>query len=143
MRFAGIVLLLCFAVKALASERPLDTLSKTTSCAEKKFCLVIYAAPWCPTCKALMGSLVHWSTSTKNMKVLGVKIVVGQEKEPGQNKEMADKFGASGVIDQDGSIYQKLPGKGFPQAYLMKDEKILKFGQDAIQWAKDNLERKK
>ena len=110
------------------------------SCAGKKFCALVYVAPWCPACKSILPKLHTFSTNSANSKDYGFKLVVGRERNPGDNEKMAAPFGANGFVDKDSSIHSKLGINYYPTIFIQDQEgtTILK-DNEAFRWMHEKL----
>ncbi len=108
------------------------------SCTNKKFCAVVYVAPWCPACKQLAPQLRAALPRVKE-KEFGLKIVVGQGR-PEENDDEAASFGEAGSADQDGSIHKILGVSQYPSFFVLDQEKtVILANEEAFQWLNEKL----
>lgn len=118
-------------VRSLASESDI--------CAEKKFCAVIYVAPWCPACHSMAPQFKNLLARAKTMNDYGVKIVVGQGTQK-QNEAEAASYGAGASTDHDSLVKKALDVREFPSFFVMdKERTVILNGQEAFHWINENF----
>ncbi len=114
--------------------------SAEDGCEGRKFCGVIYLAPWCPACRVHVPRFREFLAQARTRKDTGLRIVVGQGKSEAQNLEMAQAIGPGSVIDSDGSIARKLRVNRFPSFFVLaEDQKVVHEGAAAQQWVSESF----
>ena len=109
-------------------------------CALKDRCLAVYVAPWCPACNSIAPLLKKSLAASRTKKEFGMKIFVGQERQPGHNDRVAAEFGPGTFVDADGTVLAKLGVSYFPSFFVLdKQGEILLSGDEAREWAQKNL----
>jgi thiol-disulfide isomerase/thioredoxin len=112
---------------------------KGDTCAGKKFCVVAYLAPWCPYCKAEVSSIQRMIEKSQTGEV-GIRVVVGMERAPGQNAQMANGIAKDILLDTNLAISNKYGIHAIP-AFVVTDqngEKVMD-GQQGRQWTADRI----
>jgi hypothetical protein len=122
-------------VDALKNEKKPDP----NSCDRESKCLVVYVSPDCSECAQVQIFLETWIENTRDSE-LGVKVIVGGEKKPGDNLLLAKKYGLNGVVDQDGVLRAQYKFERVPDYLLLgsKQEELLR-GQRAFDWGTKEL----
>ncbi len=101
-------------------------------CETEERCLVVYLSPWCPYCKAQVGSLNRLIKKARSVENLGIKIVVGAERRQGGNELMAFNFPPNSVIiDSDRKLASMLRIRAFPTYSLESPESTIQTGSVA------------
>lgn len=109
-------------------------------CTGKKFCALIYLAPWCPACKSQVPLYRDYVEKAKTRGDVGVKVVVGQGRRAGDNEAMAKLFGAAGLVDHDSSYLKKYRVDRFPSLYVLDAERTIILRQEeAFHWLAEKL----
>ncbi len=88
-------------------------------CFGKGRCLVVYVAPWCPSCQqasALIDALRNRSSNAN----FGVKIIAGLD-EPPALMEYAKTLGPGTYIDYDKQYFRGINGGGVPAWFLLSE----------------------
>ncbi len=62
------------------------------SCAGKKACVLVYVAPWCPACISMSPLFQQLKAKMESDPEYGMKIIVGQERNPGDKERMASRY---------------------------------------------------
>jgi thiol-disulfide isomerase/thioredoxin len=75
-------------------------------------CLVVYVAPWCPTCRKLAPAIEGLVNDVKR-DGYSTAVVVGKDNEASISN-YAEKFSFSVLTDVNGAYYRKLDLKGVP-----------------------------
>lgn len=115
-------------------------IARNETCEGKKSCMLVYVAPWCPACKQMEPLLMQIAKASVRGGDHGVKIVVGQERSPGDNEKLAKAYGVNGVVDADNSIREKLNVKHYPTIMQLDPKgKILQRDGETLQWAVMNI----
>lgn len=108
-------------------------------CKEKRFCVAVYMAPWCPHCKNAVGTLQAFARKSKDADFPGLKVYVGDGEDTAM-KSMADKFGDNGFVDADRSVMQKYAVRGYPTFLVLDaDGDVILRDQEAYQWVNEKL----
>ena len=116
---------------AAAKSPAFRELVTSTSCEGKEKCLIVYVTPWCPACEQMSPYLLKIQEKSKNDPELGIKMIVGQERSPGGNQKIADRYGDTTVIDLDLSVHQMLNVKYYPTILLVRQDGIIS-GRDNV-----------
>lgn len=128
------------AAAPLKSAQYFELISNTT-CEKKASCALVYVTPWCPACEQLSPLLFQWKEKSLKDPDAGLKIIVGMERNSGDNKKVAERYREHSIIDEDGSLHELLKIKHYPTIILVgKDGVIEKRDQDAIMWAAKKYE---
>ncbi len=110
------------------------------NCAGKKFCALVYLAPWCGACKMETPRIRSQLARAKNLKDYGMKVVVGQGRSPGDNEQMASLFGAGASVDNTGALLQKFAVNRFPSFFVLDQEgSVILRDQEAFQWVQEKF----
>jgi protein-disulfide isomerase len=108
------------------------------TCVGKKFCVIVYLAPWCPHCKA---SLSQAQTLLGKSLVgdTGVRVVVGLGR-GSDSSAMAARIARNITLDDDESIAHKLGVRGVP-AYVVLDSEGTKLieGAEGFSWVAEKF----
>ena len=113
--------------------------SQTDNCTDKKFCAVVYLAPWCPSCNQMAPQLRTAVQRAKSKTEFGMKVVVGKGTFA-QNAEEAASFGEAGSADQDDTVHKALGVKQYPSFFVMdKDKTIILSDREAFDWLNEKL----
>ncbi len=111
-------------------------LVKTNSCAGKKGCVLLYVTPWCPACISMSPMFQQLKAKMENDPEFGMKVIVGQEKNAGDNEKMAAKYGKDSLIDSDNKIHKILEIDRYPTLLLVESSGLItKKHQDVFLWA--------
>lgn len=94
----------------------------TTSCEGKANCLLVYVTPWCPACEQISPYLRNIQEKSQSDSEYGIKMIVGQERDPGGNRRIADRYGKTTVIDEDLSVQKMLNVSYFPTVLLVRKD---------------------
>jgi thiol-disulfide isomerase/thioredoxin len=113
------------------------------SCSGKRHCVVVYVTPWCPTCHSKEPMFKEWQSKLENDPGLGMKIVVGLERNQGDNKRYAEQYGSQAVIDQNSDIQKAINDPAYPNIYLMDGGELNSFAGGAENWVKNYIAQKK
>ena len=109
--------------------------SNSDLCTGKKFCAIVYVAPWCGACKSERPRIISFMEKSKNNPAFGIRVVVGQGRSQAENEEMAASFGFGATTDPDNSVLQKLQVPHFPSFFVLdKDNTVILRDQAAFQW---------
>jgi len=100
-------------------------LVSTTSCEKKAACFLVYVTPWCPACEQLSPYLLKIQERSKADPDFGIKMIVGQERNPGDNRRIADRYGSDSVIDEDQSVHKLLNVKYYPTILIVRQDGII------------------
>ena len=115
--------------------------SKTDNCRNKKICLVVYMAPWCPACKQVMPEVSKLLEKSKTSKDFGAKAYVGKGSNLEENEAMARKLGAGAEVDTNHEMHQKLKVGYYPAFFVLDSEgSITLDGKDAFYWAMEKAQ---
>ncbi len=121
---------------AQAKTPEFRALMQSQSCAGKKACVLLYVTPWCPACLSMSPLFQQMKQKMEGDPDYGMKVIVGQERSPGGNKQMAARYGVDSLIDGDNKILNVLEIDRYPTILLVESNgHILKKHQDVIQWA--------
>jgi hypothetical protein len=108
-------------------------------CLGKARCLVIYMAPWCPTCKGAARVAREAVAGYAGSREVGVQAVVGQD-DRGALEEMAVGIGPNSFLDLDGALYRQAGGEGVPVFWVLDEKRhILKKQLGAMSSVPDQL----
>ena len=111
-------------------------LVKTNSCANKSGCVLLYVAPWCSACLSMSPLFQQLKAKMENDPEYGMKIIVGQERNPGDNARMAKTYGEGVLIDSDNKIHKILEIDRYPTLLLVDSSGLItKKHQDVFLWA--------
>ncbi len=111
-------------------------LVKSNSCAGKKGCVLLYVTPWCPACISMSPMFQQLKAKMENDPEYGMKIIVGRERNAGDNEKMAEKYGKDSLIDSDNKIHDLLKVDRYPTLLLVESSGLItKKHQDAFLWA--------
>lgn len=128
------ILLVIFQWKSGAFQMMRDPASISgNTCEGKKFCALVYLAPWCPHCRSAL-SHTQMLLQKSRFGDTGVRVVVGMG-EPDQSAAMANKIAHGVAVDTDDKIARDLGIQGVP-AYIVMDKegtRILE-GQEGYAW---------
>ncbi len=123
-------------VTSLAKTPEYRELVATTSCAGKKSCVLVYVTPWCPACVSMTPLLQALQSKMATDSEFGIKMIVGMERNPGDNQEVALRYGKETIIDSDGRIHEMLQVTQYPTLLMVvSDGVIAKKNQDVLNWA--------
>ena len=113
--------------------------AQTDNCSGKKFCAVIYVAPWCPACKQMKPQFLRALKRSETKTGFGVRVVVGQGTSE-QNEKEAASFGFGAVTDPDASVLKSLGVRAFPSFFVIDEEKtVILSGREAFDWINEKL----
>jgi thiol-disulfide isomerase/thioredoxin len=129
-------------VTSIPTQSPLyRELVSSRSCEKKSSCALVYVTPWCPACEQLSPILTQWKEKSLNDPEAGLKIIVGMERNSGDNKRIAERYGDNSLIDEDQRLHELLKIRHYPTIILVrKDGVIEKRDQEAIMWAAKKYE---
>jgi thiol-disulfide isomerase/thioredoxin len=109
------------------------------SCAGRKFCAVVYMAPWCPACKQIVPRLQRMSKKAVKGDY-GLKVVVGRGRSPEDNEQMAAQFGNFGAVDKDEKVFSDLKVSRYPSFFVLDGEgTVILANQEAYYWIQEKL----
>lgn len=136
---APLLLALVVAWQQGAFQRLRDPASLNgDTCGSKKFCLVVYLAPWCPHCKS---SLSHTQALLQKSRFgdTGVRVVVGMS-QGGDSQAMARRIATNVALDDEEVVAKKLAIHAVP-AYVVLDADGAKIvdGQEGAEWAAEKF----
>lgn len=110
------------------------------NCTGKKFCVIAYVAPWCPSCKALAPQLKTFLAHSKDSKDNGMKVVVGEGVTAAENEADAAKYGYGAVADNSGVYKKRLRVEQFPSLFVVdRDGTIILRDQEAADYMSDKF----
>lgn len=125
---------------AAVREYQQNATKKTDNCTDKKFCAVVYVAPWCPACQQMAPQLRTAIERAKTKNNFGLKVVVGQGTRE-QNEAEAASFGAAGSADQDNVVHTALGVDRYPSFFVMDQEKtVILRHEEAFAWLNEQLQ---
>lgn len=124
--------------KLSLTGRALSSLSGDT-CEGRKFCAVVYLAPWCPHCVSSVPRTKEMIQRFRSPE-LGVKVIVGLGKSPEQNQKFADSIAPGVVIDSDTSLARKYGVRSVPSYTVLDQEgSAILSGQEAYSWLHEKM----
>ena len=105
-----------------APENVRQTLTQPSDpCFGKTRCLLVYSAPWCPTCRSRTAFLGELAAVARKYPKLGVKVVVGLD-EAAALRNFAQSISAPTILDEDRTVAASLGVHSVPH-YFWLDEK--------------------
>jgi thiol-disulfide isomerase/thioredoxin len=108
-------------------------------CTEKKFCVLVYVAPWCPACKQMAPQLKTALLKSRSNKDYGFKVVVGQGT-LAQNDNEAASFGLGATTDPESIVKTALGVDRYPSFFVLdKDSAVVLRDMEAYQWAAERF----
>lgn len=122
-----LILLSLFLGKKLFPGRKVDSVALESNigygdpCLGKQKCLVFYLAPWCPACKAAIGTVQVLREHYKLSSEVGVKIVVGLDKMPAI-RSYASKVGGQVFFDPSSRFRRTMGGSTVPYLVVLDSE---------------------
>ncbi len=115
--------------------------SKVDNCQNKKLCVVVYMAPWCPACKQVMPAVSTLLEKSKLSKEFGTKVYVGKGASQEENEAMAKKLGAGAEVDSNLEMHKKLNVGYYPAFFILDAEGAMTSdGKDAFYWAMERAQ---
>ena len=110
------------------------------TCEGKKFCAMVYLAPWCPHCQSAIPYTQEILARSRGGD-LGVRVVVGLG-DPSQNMAMAQKIAMNVQLDNDKKIASEMGIQGVPAYFVFDKEgtKILE-GMESLTWIMEKFQR--
>ena len=103
-------------------------------CTNKKFCAMVYVAPWCPACKQMAERHRTALTKARDKKDYGFKVIVGQGRKE-ENEAEAAALGLGAVVDADNKWQATLHVDRFPSYYVLDQEgTVILQDNEAFQW---------
>ncbi len=101
-------------------------------CKRGKTCLLIYVAPWCANCKAQTPNYLRLLRKYRGNRKIEIKLVIGQELKPRNNRKMAKDFPVNGSsIDANSSIWKMFHIAEVPFYSLETPSKTIEVGEGA------------
>ena len=136
--FAGfVVLILILRSMGLFGYGSLDpvTLTKhspsasaSDPCQGKRACLIMFLAPWCPSCHAAIPFVKAAREHALKDPGLGVQVVIGAD-DLSELEQMGKEISGAVYYDVDGQIASAISGSGVPRwAVIDMQRKILDYG---------------
>jgi thiol-disulfide isomerase/thioredoxin len=121
-------LLLCFGGAALYKYRKVQQFelaramekASKNRCDGKKFCTIVYVAPWCPACSQSIPVIDEFYRITSESSSLGMVTVIGQDSAQAM-KQYAKRFKSPSIID-DGLYYRYVAGHGVPSWVVVENK---------------------
>jgi hypothetical protein len=96
--------------------------SQPEICGAKSRCIVAYLAPWCPSCRRELASLMRARSLVKETgNEVGMKIVVGSGR-PEEIEQMARRIGGEVFSDPEGVIFDAFGGKYYPSWWIFDSQ---------------------
>ena len=125
--------------RRVAFEYQRSIASKEDNCTGKKFCVVVYVAPWCPACKSMAPQFRQALKKARSIPDYGVKMYVGAGKTEENEREAID-LGDGAYPDQDKSMMKKLNVQQFPSFFVLdKEQTVILSGNEAFQWMVEKI----
>ena len=102
---------------------PLTEAAASDPCAGRR-CVIVYMAPWCPSCKGAKP-LVRTLRTKLPAQDAALKVVIGQC-ERAAAQAMASEVGGAVFFDPDGAYYRAMKANGVPSwLALDRDQRVL------------------
>lgn len=105
------------------------------ACSEKAMCAIVYMAPWCPACKQLQPAIISAMQALQHHPQNGIQVIMGGEKNPGDNARAASDFGPDVIIDQNGTLQTELNVTYYPTILVVNQKRDIVYkDQEAMKW---------
>lgn len=91
--------------------------SELDPCLKKERCIIVYLAPWCPSCTASQPFLIRAKEKIAYNKKVGIKFIIGMDEEPSLLK-MASSFGNQAYLDSKSEFSQAVGIRGVPSLLI-------------------------
>ncbi len=86
-------------------------------CWKKERCIIVYLAPWCPSCTAAKSFLIKAREKIVQNKKVGIKLIIGSAEESSLLK-MAASFGNQVYLDTKSEFSQAVGIRGVPSLLI-------------------------
>jgi hypothetical protein len=91
-------------------------------CAYKLRCVVVFLAPWCPSCQGSVPFLNDMRKRFDQEGKVGVKVIVGMDSEE-KLTSMAKKIGGEVFLDSNKEFSRSAGVRGVPAWWVVDDKK--------------------
>jgi thiol-disulfide isomerase/thioredoxin len=104
-------------------------------CGGKRYCGLIYVAPWCPACKKMSPLYREFLANADRSPDYGIQLVVGAGRTPQQNDEAVASYGKGAVADQSRRVGNYLGIHSFPSYFVLDSNRtVISSGSAALAW---------
>jgi thiol-disulfide isomerase/thioredoxin len=132
-----------YRYKVMNYFRPMQvssTFIQSTECRQKKFCAIVYVAPWCPACKQYALFLKQGLTKLKRPGEVALVVIMGMENQNGENEREAKIISDKVIIDKTSDLARDLRIEHFPTFMVVDgDQKVMLRDREAFEWLSQEI----
>jgi len=122
LMFAGLLVSI-FSIPRVADVSALETTSRFAAdpCENKANCIVVYLAPWCPACKASVGTVKKLRAYYQSESETGFKVIVGSSS-AAKLIDFSEEIGGLVYMDTQGKFHRSAGVSAVPTIFLLDQE---------------------